>query len=177
MSLKKAILAASILSVSLNGNAALTSYTGAGGVGLVYSSDSNVTWAQDANLFKTLYDANNHLISQIVSVTPRYNDQGYGVEQIEVKNFDTSTGKMDWWGAKAFVNYLNSIKYGGNDYWRLPTAGNNPQWGYNQINSELGQLYYNDIDALAYPGTNSRDYGILGHGDLNLEGLYDDGFT
>lgn len=82
---------------SFNTNAALISYTGAGNVGLVYSSVSDITWTQDANLFKTLYDADNTLIDQIAAFTPI--------------NFDTSKGRMSWWGGIAFTNYLNIINY------------------------------------------------------------------
>ncbi len=56
MTVKQTALAVGVfLSVAaFNSNASLTSYTGDGGVGLVFSSISNVTWTQDANLFQTL---------------------------------------------------------------------------------------------------------------------------
>jgi hypothetical protein len=126
MSLKKAILAASVLSVSFNANAALTSYTGAGGVGLVYSSVSDVTWTQDANLFKTLYDVDNNLVSQIAIVSPSYNDPSWGLQVIDANDFDTSNGRMTWWGGIAFTKYLNMVNYGGSNQWRLPSVRNNP---------------------------------------------------
>jgi hypothetical protein len=155
MSLKNAILAVSALSVSFSSNAALTSYTGAGGVGLVYSSVSDVTWTQDANLFKTLYDADNTIISKIASVTPVYNDPYWGEQTIDASHFNWwlqgigETGWMTWWGAKAFINYLNNISYGGISQWRLPLTGNNPQQGYNRTGSELGQLFYSELRGTA----------------------------
>jgi hypothetical protein len=116
---------------AINAQAALTSYyTAVGNIPVVYSSVSNVTWTQDANLFKTMYDADNSLISQIA---------GY---------FQISTGRMSWWGGLAFTHYLNSINYGGSSQWRLPSAGANPQYGYH-AGSELGQLFFSELGGTA----------------------------
>jgi hypothetical protein len=142
----KTLMAAGLLLslTTINAEASLTSYTGAGGVGLVYSSVSNVTWTQDANLFKTLYDANNNLVSQIAGVTPSYTDPYWGVQTIDAGDFNTGNGQMTWWGAKAFVNYLNDINYGGSTQWRLPTS--NAFVGYNgTAGNELGQLFYSEL--------------------------------
>jgi len=35
--------------------------------------------------------------------------------------------------------------------WRLPSAGANPQSGYNQTTSEMGDLFYNELGLSAYP--------------------------
>lgn len=150
MNMKQPLLAVSLLfgTASINANAALTSYNGAGGVGLVYSSVSDVTWTQDANLFKTLYQADNDLVNQIASVTSTYIDTARGLRTIGWSDFNIGNGRMTWWGAQAFVNYLNSITYGGSDQWRLPSAGNNPQTGFNQTDSELGQLFYSELGGL-----------------------------
>ena len=153
MSLKKAILAASVLSVSLNANAALTSYTGVGGVGLVYSSVSDVTWTQDANLFKTMYDANNNLVNLITAITPSYNDPYFGTQVIGqevgdggvIDDFDTATGGLSWWGGIAFTNYLNSINYGGITAWRLPTSNGISGYNGTAVGNELGQLFYSEL--------------------------------
>lgn len=133
-----------------NAQAALTSYyTAVGNIPVVYSSVSNVTWTQDANLFKTMYDADNSLISQIASVTPSYNDPAHGLQSIDVGDFHISDGRMSWWGGLAFTNYLNIINYGGSSQWRLPSAGANPQFGFNQTGSELGQLFYSELGGTA----------------------------
>ncbi len=51
---------------------------------------------------------------------------------------------MSWWGGIAFVNYLNSISYGGTDQWRLPTSNASP--GFNgTAGNELGQLFYSEL--------------------------------
>jgi hypothetical protein len=82
---------------AVNAQAALTAYNGAGNAPLVYSSVSNVIWTGDANLFKTLYDANNNLVNLITAVTPSYNDPLYGVQAIgdggTIDDFDTATGR------------------------------------------------------------------------------------
>jgi hypothetical protein len=142
---------------TLTAEASLTSYTGADGAGLVYSSVSNVTWTQDANLFKTLYDANHNLVNLIAAVTPSYNDPSWGTQVIgdgpvfgaggaivDYDDFDTASGRLSWWGSIAFTNYLNSINYGGIDQWRLPTS--NAIFRYDgSTGNELGQLYYSEL--------------------------------
>ena len=35
--------------------------------------------------------------------------------------------------------------------WRLPSAGADPSWDYNQTTSEMGDLFYNDLELSAYP--------------------------
>ncbi|MBS3955338.1 MAG: DUF1566 domain-containing protein [Methylomicrobium sp.] len=147
---KKPLLALGIVlgatSFAFNAHAALTSYTGVGNVGLVYSSVSDVTWTQDANLFKTLYDADNNLINLIAAVTPTYSDPSYGFQLIDFIDYNTAFGGMSWWGGIAFANYLNSINYGGSNQWRLPTS--NAISGYDgTTGNELGQLFYSELNG------------------------------
>jgi len=165
MRLKQPLYAAGLLlsAASFNSSAALTSYT-AGNVGLVYSSISDVTWTQDANLFKTLYDSNNNLVNLITAVTPSYNDPGYGLQVIgdggAIDDFDTSNGSMTWWGGIAFINYLNSINFGGSNQWAMPSAGANPIASYNQTNTTFGQLFYTELGGTAdgvIPNTSTFD--------------------
>ncbi len=164
MKFKQHILAVSLLldAASFNAHAALISSTGADNVGLVYSSESNVTWTQDANLLKTLYDSDNSVISQIAAVTPTYKDPFYGLQTIDPDDFNTGTGQMSWWGGIAFVNYLSFINYGGSTQWRLPTVtdtGPPGCWydflgtdcGYNVDTNtgELAKLYYDELGGVA----------------------------
>ncbi len=151
MLLKQPLLAIGVLlsATTFNAQASLTSYTGTDGAGLVYSSVSDVTWTQDANLFKTLYLSNANLVSQIAAVTPTYNDPNYGLQTIDAADFNTGNGRMSWWGAKAFVNYLNNINYGGSNQWRLPTVGSNLEPGYELTNNELSQLFYSELGGSA----------------------------
>ncbi len=148
MSLKYPLLAVgALLSVStFNAQASLTGYT-VNGVGLVYSSVSDVTWTKDANLFQTIFWTNSNLINQLTTLTPSYDDNSWGVQTIDSSHFD-GNGTMTWWAAKAFVNYLNSIFYGGSNQWRLPTSNAIP--GYNgTAGNELGQLFYNELGGTA----------------------------
>ncbi|MDO8843832.1 DUF1566 domain-containing protein [Methylicorpusculum sp.] len=149
---------------TLNAEAVLTPYIAVDGSAVVYSSVSNVTWTQDANLFKTMYDADNSLISQIASVRPSYNDPFFGLQTIGADDFNTGNGQLTWWGGLAFTNYLNSINYGGSSQWALPSAD------YNQTSGLLGQLYYNELNALGHHETNGSDFGILGDGSFGTSG-------
>ncbi|MDT4330862.1 VPLPA-CTERM sorting domain-containing protein [Methylomonas sp. MED-D] len=144
------IIGALLSGIAFNARATLTSYSGADGIGLVYSSVSNVTWTRDANLFKTLSDANPNLINLIAAVTPIYNDPVMGVQAVGDDDFDTAMGLLSWWGAEAFTNYLNSINYGGSNQWTLPSAGTNPRLGYNKTGSNFGQLFYTELGGTAH---------------------------
>lgn len=146
------MLVSALLFSSFSAHAELTSYN-SNGVELVYSSISDVTWTNDANLFKTLYDADNTLISKIAAVTPTYNDEFWGVQTLGIHHFNTTGGQVTWWGALAFVNYLNSINYGGSDQWRLPTV-ENKVLGYNTSTNgifsgdELPELFYQELGGI-----------------------------
>lgn len=150
--------------ISISAQATLTSYTNAG-VDLVHSSESNVTWTKDANLFKTMYDADKSLISKIAAVTPTLNDSRYGLRTIDTSDFTTIgsfAGTVSWWGALAYVNYLNSISYGGSNQWHLPTvatqtAGYNTPSNGTTAGNELSELYYQELGSKAFP---VAGYGI-----------------
>lgn len=164
MYFKPALLASALLFSSFNVHAELTSYN-PNGVDLVYSSISDVTWTKNANLFKTLYDADNTLISKIAAVAPSYNDPAYGLQTIDAGDFNTGNGRVTWWGALAFVDYLNSITYGGSDQWRLPTVVNT-RTGYSTptngvaAGDELPELFYQELEGTAVnpiPNTDTFD--------------------
>ncbi len=86
-----------------------------------------------------------NLINLITGITSSYIDTSWGLQTIDASDFNTTNGQMSWWGGIAFVNYLNNITYGGSSQWRLPSAGSNPQYGFNQTSGELGQLFYTDL--------------------------------
>ena len=96
------------------------------GNGMIYDDALNITWLQDAN----------------------YADE-----------------KMDWHDANAWATQL---EYGGYDDWRLPSANlinvTNPcgandgscDYGYNNTTSELGHMYYNNLENQGRYDTNNN---------------------
>ncbi|WP_427551837.1 DUF1566 domain-containing protein (plasmid) [Methylomonas sp. MS20] len=133
-----------LLGHSLATPASLSNYTGAEGAGLVYSSENNVTWTQDANLLGTLETSLgfSNAVNAIIAASPAVNDlanahdtpANSGHYTVTASDF-YANGKVSWFGAKAFVGYLNSITYGGSNQWRLPTI------------NELGRLFYTELNG------------------------------
>lgn len=173
---KKLLLVVGFLlsAIHFNAHAVLTPYN-SNGVDLVYSSVSDVTWTKDADLLGSMmgsqgYDA---IVNAIIAASPTITNtpniyDGYddGIYNITGSDFERYTGNSNWFGAMAFVNYLNSIKYGGSDQWRLPSAGINPQSGYNQTDSEIGQLFYDELGGTwnnHIPNTGIFDNEIYWH--------------
>ncbi len=145
MSFKQTLLASGVLlcAASFNADASLNSYT-ANGANFVYSSLSDISWAENANLFWTMASSNPGLVTQISSITPTYDDPFWGLQSIDASHFNASSGEMTWWGAKAFVNYLNEINYGGSNEWRLPTSNAVADFD-GTAGNELGQLFYGEL--------------------------------
>ena len=50
--------------------------------------------------------------------------------------------------------------------WRLPSAGANPQGGYDQITSEMGDLFYNDLGLSAYSSTTAAQLNATNFDNL-----------
>ncbi|AEF99211.1 DUF1566 domain-containing protein [Methylomonas methanica] len=145
---------------SFNVDAALSSVDN--GLG-VYASGMDATWTSDANLLGTL-EANaiasgdagaGNLISAIIDAsggvihdTPNPYDNG--TYALSVSDFFTGgtfvQGRTTWWGAQAFVNYLNSIEYGNSNQWALPTS--NAVADYDN-GSQLGALFYDELGGTA----------------------------
>lgn len=144
--------------------------------GLVYDPNLNVTWAKDANLFKTLAASNSNLVNDIIAWTPNLPNQRWmdldvtfdyvtGTRALSaVNDFDAADGHLSWFGAQAFVNYLNHIQYEGQTGWRLPTVSpvngsshningglatydGTADYTYNVVSStgELGYLYAREL--------------------------------
>ncbi len=194
MHMKQPLLVAGLMmsAASLNAHAALTSYSG-NGADFVYSSLDNITWTADGNLFQTMASSYadgaaafvNAVIASVpdgkINDTPNVYDTpaNSGYHALTNADFNTTTGKVDWFGAQAFTTYLNSIAYGGSNQWRLPTvtdtglAGCNyavsgTDCGYNMDTStgEMAKLYYDELEAKAYYDSNGigpqSGYNILG---------------
>ena len=87
------------------------------GNGLIYDDVLDITWLQNANLFKTQYDADNTVVNQIITAVPTITHTGtLSPYSIMANDFNTTTGRMTWFGAMAWAEWLN---FGGYDDWRL----------------------------------------------------------
>jgi hypothetical protein len=99
------------------------------------------------------YDA---VVNAINAASPRiYDTSNYydtpsyiGYHDVSGSDF-SSDGSVSWFGAQAFTGYLNSISYAGPKQWALPSAGADPQYGYNQTGGQFGQLFYNELGGTA----------------------------
>jgi hypothetical protein len=130
------------------------------GNGLVNDTDINVTWVRDANLFRTLAaqsgDSAGFVSAVIASVpggiiadsgnfydTPPFS----GYHRLTAEDFSPDSGRMSWFGAQAWVVYLNGIGYGGYTGWRLPATAGDLGTG---ADSELGHLFYREFGGTTY---------------------------
>jgi hypothetical protein len=125
------------------------------GNGLVYDSTLNITWtAQTTNLFQDMAASNTNLLSNIIAANNGVihdnpaDPETNGSYSLSSSDFSTYYGTMDWWGAQAWIGYLNNINYDGYSDWRLP-ATNSPVAGNNQTGSEMGELYYSALGLIA----------------------------
>jgi hypothetical protein len=83
-----------------------------GGLG-VYDSVNNVTWTSDANLFGTQYtNSNGAVVQAILANWSGGTAFGNSTHTLSSDDF-LSSGRMDWFGALAWVSYLNATNYGG----------------------------------------------------------------
>lgn len=83
------------------------------------------------------------------------NNNGNSVIWLDYTNGATSWSPQKTWaaglGSNLTYNINSAYTVTWDDAWRLPSAGANPQWGYNQTTSEMGDLFYNDLGLSAYP--------------------------
>ena len=120
------------------------------GTDMVYDDVNNITWAADANLFKTQAASNPNLVNEIIAAnggvihdTPNFYDNG--TYTLSTQDFNTLDGRMTWWGAQAWANNLS---LGGYTDWALPTTVP-AVFGYNQTGSQMGDLFYNQLGGVA----------------------------
>ena len=144
----KFLTTAAVLAISLStgAQASLVARTG----GMVYDTVNNITWAADANLFQTQAASNANLVSEIIAAnggvihdTPNGYDNG--TYTLTTADFDTTTGRMTWWGAQAWANNLT---LGGVTGWSLPSTPIEDV-GYNVTSSQMGDLFYNQLGVSA----------------------------
>ena len=154
------VAAGALLLAGGGAQAGLMTYE-SGGVQLVYDDVQDLTWLRDANLFKTQYDADNTVVDQIMIAVPTVTT-GNGPHAVVAGDFDTSNGRMTWYGAMAWAEWLGSIAYAGADDWRLPgvidTGAPGCQFafvgtdcGYNvdTATGELAHLWYDTLGNIA----------------------------
>jgi hypothetical protein len=158
---------------SVSAQAALTSET-VNGANLVYNSTTNTTWTADANLLGTmetkavsLYGNDNQLITDIINAnngvvydTPNFYDNG--VRTLVAGDFLGTGGLVDWWGAKAFAIYLNSINYGGSSQWAMPSTPSSTS----SVGNQLAELYTAELNL----GANATGYvpNVLNFPTINV---------
>ena len=165
----KTLLAAGVLLgfTAFTAEATLTSGT-ADGKSVVYSSVSNITWTGDANLLGTLESTLGYstAVAAIIAASPTITDS-LGSHMVTSGDFSSSQlGRATWWGDQAFAGYLNSIDYAGSNQWALPSAGANPQMGFNQTGGQFGQLFYTELGGTAFSPIPNTAYftNEQGHG-------------
>jgi len=165
------LTAAAALLLSTGAQASLVATAGGKGV---YDNVNNVTWTSDANLMLTQANSYSGGASAYVAAviaasggkindTPNsYDTPSYsGTYTLSASDFVTSgtySGTMSWFGAKAWVNYLNVTNYAGTNTWALPTTvDSDASWGYpngasgnpSQSSSQMAQLFYGNLGQVA----------------------------
>ena len=145
--LKRSITVALFSIYSVSSQASLVARDG----GMVYDTVNNITWAADANLFKTQAASNSNLVKDIIAGnggvihdTPNTFDNG--TYTLTTADFNTGTGQMTWWGAQAWANNLT---LGGYTDWSLPSTPVEAS-GFNVTSSQMGDLFYNQLGVSAF---------------------------
>jgi len=144
-----------LLSVSVRAELVST----AGGLG-VYDTVNNVTWTSDGNLFATLAnsysDGPDAFVAAVIAASDGViHDMPNGFDTVRNSgNYMLSAGDfyshsyMRWWGAKAWVNYLNATNYAGANTWALPTTIDSNLSAAippSQTSSQMAHLFYGEL--------------------------------
>jgi hypothetical protein len=160
--LPAAIVLFSVTAVNAHASLSLTD----NGLG-VYDSGINATWTSDANLLGTLLgnlintQGYNTIVNAIIAADPVIYDTNNGSDnngsgQYKLSASDFGSGTADWWGAQAYVSYLNSLNngagYGGSNHWALPTtvdSSNSTSFPPSPSSSQLAELFYSELGGTA----------------------------
>jgi hypothetical protein len=155
------------------------------GNGLINHPAANLTWVADANLFRTMAAADATLVANVVTAwtdgsIPTLAGDG-STHTIVAADFDAATGRMNWYGARAWVNYLRVTHYKGYSDWRLPELGTASlqtggcvscvpgDGGFAVASSEWWRLFFEELGGTAHVpiGTsNNGSYTLF----QNIEG-------
>ncbi len=131
----------------------------------VYNPESDTTFARDANLFKTQAANNANLVNSITSLTPTIVDPLWGPQNLDDgSHFDTDSGSMTWFGAVAWITWLNDQAYGGQSNWQLPEilpvngssinylssfdGSSDIGWNNGSPASALGNIFYTELSNI-----------------------------
>lgn len=136
MKFKPCLLATGLLlSLSaLPGHASISTYP-ANGDYVVYDENSNISWLADNNLLGTFFNnlGQSTVIEAIMAASPTITDATGTTHSIDGHDFDSKQlGATSWYGAKAFISYLNSISYAGSNQWSLPSFNTAPYPSFQQ---------------------------------------------
>jgi hypothetical protein len=126
---------------------------------LVDDTTDNLTWVSNMNLMQTqaasysggssaYVNAVIAAASGVIHDTPNAYDPS-GTYTLSATDFNTVTGAMNWWGAQAWVDYLNATSYQGYSDWRLPNtlqgSGTFGPGSFPISGSELAELYFGQL--------------------------------
>lgn len=122
------------------------------------------TWTADANLLGSLQSTFgvDLVINQIIQAnngvildTPSIYGNGLYTLSSSDFNYGGLLGSANWWGAQAFINYLNLNAYAGSTNWQLPTIG---YWLGSPGASQLSNLGYDLVTNNLYPSIIFRNF-------------------
>ena len=200
--ISKWLTALAFLSSPLVANAQLVAVNGGA---LVNDPTDQLTWLKDANFFAAQAAGSGNpseFVQTIIRIShgvihnsPNVFDTpaNSGKHTLTINDFSHNgsiDGHLTWFGAQAWVNYLNVTDYQGYSNWRLPTTvDNNSSAGYPNggprnppvSSSELAELFYSELGQVAgqpiQKTHNSRytlfsDIGgsyLVGHGGRRCE--------
>ena len=150
------------------------------GNGLINHPAANLTWVADANLFLTMATADSALVSKVITAWtdgPISTLAGDGsAHTIVAADFNAATGKMNWYGARAWANYLRVIHYKGYSDWRLPDVGTASlqtsgctscvpgDGGFAVNSSEWWRLFFEELGGTAHvpiASSNNGSYALF----------------
>jgi len=164
------LLGATAMLTALTAHAQLV--TTDGGLG-VYDPSNNVTWTSNADLMATQAASYSGGATAFVSTVIADAGGAIGTHTLSVDDFNTDSGQMDWWGAQAWVNYLDVTDYGGSKQWALPTTVDSdssigsPNGGAGNpavSSSQLAELFYGDLGQEAgssITATHNASYSLF----------------
>jgi hypothetical protein len=133
--------------------------------GQVYDDVLGISWLQDANVFKTLCDANDPLATGFTPV------DSASAAAICANN----NGRMSWNDAEAWIARLNANNYLGVNTWRQPATGpvdgSSFYYGFsNDGSTDLGYNISAPLAGSAFPGSTGSELAYMYYNNLGNQG-------